>query len=290
MSTLVVILQTRILILIKGIMAMYRILLILFFLTAQVTAMMSDFEETSCYNKAARKVQNWSYQLLSITGAWDYIIDGFKPARAKAIDLLELQPTDKILLIGEGSGLDFEVLPKETAKEHVWALDYSSEMIKAAKKKAQLLGFPEDQCIVGDAQALPFIEEKFNKIFFPLSLGSIPNPTLAIKEAERVLLPNGKIVILEKLVDDEESISYVRKGINFFTRFIFADINRNLTQMVGPESPLKTVYYESTQGLLTGFLGRIVSPYYRLAILARDNDFPDITALDARIEQRIKLE
>lgn len=268
----------------------YRTFLILFLFTSQVMAMENEFEETSYCSRAARKVQNWSYQLLSATGAWDYIIDGFKPARIKAMDLLELQSTDKVLFIGEGSGLDFEVLPEEITKEHVWALDYSSAMIKAAKRKAQLLGFSEDQCIVGDAQALPFNEEKFDKIFFPLSLGSIPNPTLALGEAERVLLPNGKIVILEKLVDDKASISYARRCVNFFTRFIFADINRNLTQMKGSESPLKIINYESTQGLLTGLFGRIVSPYYRLAVLVRDNDYPDLTAFEAKINQHAKVE
>lgn len=264
--------------------------LILGLLTSQAMAIESEFDETSYCSKAARKVQNWSYQLLSTTGAWDYIVDGFKPARVRAMDLLELQVTDKVLFIGEGSGLDFEVLPDEIIKKHVWALDYSSEMVKASKKKAQLLGFSEGQCVVGDAQSLPFNEERFDKIFFPLSLGSIPNPTLALEEAERVLLPNGKIVILEKLVDDKTSVSYVRKCVNFFTRFIFADVNRNLTQMIGFESPLKIINYESTQGLLTGFFGRIFSPYYRLAVLVRDNDYPYLAALEGKIDQHSKLE
>lgn len=263
----------------------YRTFFIFFLLVSQATAMEDDFEETSFYSKITRKAQNLSYQALAATG-WDYIMGGFRPARIKAMELLELQPEDKVLFIGEGSGLDFEVLPETVAKEKVWALDYSSQMVKKAKEKAALLGIPDNQCIIGDAQNLPFVEERFNKIFFPLSLGSIPNPTLAFKEAERILSPKGRIVILEKLVDDRESISYLRRFINFFTKFIFADINRNLTQMIGAETSLKIIHYETTQGQLSGLIGTIISPYYRLATLVKKVDYPDIEACEARIESK----
>ncbi|MBP6952116.1 MAG: methyltransferase domain-containing protein [Alphaproteobacteria bacterium] len=263
----------------------YRALLLSFLFASQAVAMENNFEEASFYSRMTRKAQNFCYQVMAKT-FWDPLMEGFKPARTRAMELLELEPHDRIFLIGEGSGLDFEVLPEEIAKQQIWALDYSSEMVKQAKRKAQLLGIPEDQCMLGDAQALPFNEEKFDKIFFPLSLGSIPNPSLALKEAERVLSPKGKIVVLEKLVDDRESISYARKLLNFFTKFIFADINRNLTQIIEPVDSLQIIHYESTQGQLTGLLGRMASPYYRLATLVRKADYPDIEACEARIENR----
>lgn len=258
--------------------------LIFFFSISQALAMPGEFDETSYASRAARKLQNFSYQILAATG-WDSIMSGFKPARIKAMKLLELQPTDTILVVGAGSGLDLEALPETATKEKVWALDYSSEMIKKAKGRAQLLGIPEDHCILGDAQALPFTEVKFEKIVFPLSLGSIPNPILALKEAERVLSPRGKIVVFEKLVDDDESISYFRWFMNLVTRVIFADINRNLTQMMGPETPLKIVHYETAQGQISGVLGRFISPYYRLSTLVRKTDYPDIPSQGARLKK-----
>lgn len=243
----------------------------------------NDFEEASCYKRITRKLQNWSYQFLAAT-IWDPIMSGFKPARVKAMELLDLNQDDHLLLIGEGSGLDFEVLPKTVEKEKVWALDYSSQMVKKAKQKAEELAIPSDNCMIGDTQKLLFDNEQFNKLFFPLSLGSIPNPMLALQEAERVLAPNGKIVIVEKLVDDGETISYFRHITNFFTKFIFADINRNLTHIRGEESPLKIIHYESLRGKLDGYVTGTIAPYYRLAVLVRHEDYPDIESCGAVVQ------
>lgn len=213
-------------------------------------------------------------------------MSGFKPGRIRTMDLLDINQEDCILLVGEGSGLDFEVLPEIVEKEKVWALDYSSKMVMQAKLRAEALEIPQENCILGDGQKFPFDNEQFNKLFFPLSLGSIPNPALALQEAERVLASKGKIVILEKLVDDGETISYFRYVVNFFTKFIFADIARNLTQIIEPVDSLQIIHYESTQRQLTGLLGRMVSSYYRLATLVRKVDYPDIKACEAKIENR----
>ena len=128
----------------------YRALLLSFLFASQAVAMENNFEEASFYSRMTRKAQNFCYQVMAKT-FWDPLMEGFKPARTRAMELLELEPHDRIFLIGEGSGLDFEVLPEEIAKQQIWALDYSSEMVKQAKRKAQLLGIPEDQCMLGDA-------------------------------------------------------------------------------------------------------------------------------------------
>ena len=253
-----------------------------------VTAVGESFEEKDFYSQSARKIQNWSYQLMAKT-LWDPIMSGFRPARVKAMEYLEVAPSDKVLFIGEGSGLDFEIIPGILEKKNIWGIDYSSAMVDEAKKKALLAGIPQEQCTQGDAQNLPFESDTFNKIFFPLSLGSIPNPALALQEAERVLCKKGKIVLLEKLVDDEASVSCVRRFINFFTRFIFADINRNLSDMMGKNSGLKIVHYESMKGHLKGFMAGSISSYYRMATLVRKVDYPDLESMSATLETQKNL-
>ncbi len=111
--------------------------------------------------------------LLAFT-MWGTIIGGFKPDRMRRIELMQVQPTDKILLVGTSSGLDFECLPENINKKSLKAFDFSPEMVKKSKIKAQLFGIPEENCFVGDAQRMPFQHEKFDKIFFSLSLVSIP--------------------------------------------------------------------------------------------------------------------
>lgn len=228
-----------------------------------------EHQNNGCYDSYARCAQQSCYQFLAAT-FWDCIMGGFRPGRLRAIELLELQATDNVLLVGEGSGLDFDCLPEDLDKTKVIAFDFSSEMVRQAKRKAATYGIPIENVIQGDAQDLSFLgEARFNKIYFPLSIGSIPDPGLALLEAERVLQPGGKIIVFEKLVDDGAVISRGRHTLNMFTRCVFADINRNLTTLLGEDSPLQINHYETTEERLEGCLGRTLAPYYRIAVLTR---------------------
>lgn len=229
--------------------------------------------DAGCCARTTQRAQDNCYQIMAAT-FWDYTVSGFRPGRVRAIELLNIQATDRVLLIGEGSGLDFDCLPAHTDKRALRALDFSPEMVRQSRIKARRMDIPEENCIVADAQHLPFTTERFDKIFFPLSLGSIPNPTQALRKAERVLARNGKIVVFEKLVDDGVQVGAGRHFLNVFTRLIFADITRNLTQMLGEGSPLKLVSYESLEGRLDGCLTRPVGAYYRLGLLVINADYP----------------
>lgn len=237
--------------------------------------------ETTCCSRLSRWMQNTAYQLMAFT-MWDNLMAGFKPGRVRAFELMDIKPSDKILLVGEGSGLDFECLPDAVNKSTLKAFDFSPEMVKQSKQKAPLFGIPEENCFVGDAQKLPFTTERFDKIFFPLSLASIPNPKLALREAEKVLERDGKIIVFEKLVDDDTTISLGRKFLNIATQATFADINRNLTQILGNDSPLKIVHYESLENKLSG-AANYLGPYYRLAVLVRDVDCAEQPAMSAKL-------
>lgn len=239
-------------------------------------------ESQSCFSRTAQNMQDGCYQFLAAT-FWDSIVSGFRPARIRAIQLLNVQYSDSILLIGEGSGLDFDCLPPETDLRKVFAFDFSSQMVHHAKRKARQIGIPEENVFIGDAQNLPYTTEKFQKIYFPLSLGSIPNPKLALQEAERVLAPGGQIVVFEKMVDDGATISRARSCINFFTQCIFANINRRLSDMMDDNSPLKITRYESLAGQLNGCITNSIGSYYRLATLVRLADYPDTPSVRAQV-------
>lgn len=192
----------------------------------------SSQQGASYWSRFSQWIQDSCYQIMAYT-VWDNVVSGFKPGRVRAIELLDIQSRDTVLLVGEGSGLDFECLPEQTNRAALKAFDFSPQMVRQCKIKAQQLDIPEDNCFVGDAQNLPFTDERFDKIYFPLSIASIPNPSLALEEAERVLSQGGKIVVFDKLVDDAVSITWRRKILNIFTRCIFADINRNLSIIQG---------------------------------------------------------
>lgn len=235
------------------------------------------------WNRAAKWMQDSCYQILAYT-VWDRIMSGFKPGRERAFELMAIQPDDAILLVGEGSGLDFECLPEATNKAALRAFDFSPEMVRQSKVKAAEKGIPVDNCFEGDAQRLPFTEEKFGKIYFPLSIGSIPNPSLALAEAERVLAPKGRIIVFEKLVDEDQTVSWTRRAVNSITKWVFADINRELGTHLSDVPALKLTHYESLEGKLDGIFARYLGQYYRIAVIVRDSDYPDEVAVPAKVE------
>lgn len=237
--------------------------------------------ESGCCDRLTRWMQETSYQCLAVT-FWDTIMSGFRPGRVRAMELFEFEPADRILFVGEGSGLDLDCLPEVVNKNNVWAFDFSPQMVRQCKAKARQQGIPEANVFQGDAQHLPYRDERFNKIFFPLSLGSIPNPHLALLEAERVLAPDGKIVVFEKLVDDGAEISASRRCLNYLTKCTFADINRNLSDMQH-DLPLKIVHYESLANRLGGCFAKRIGAYYRLAVIVRNNEYVDRPAIQARL-------
>lgn len=231
-------------------------------------------QDVSCWSHIAQWLQDSCYQVLAHTSIWDTIISNFNPARIRAIELMDIQSNDRVLFIGEGSGADFEFLPEQTNKAALRAFDFSPAMVQQCKLKARQLDIPEENCFIGDAQKMPYTHERFEKILFPLSIASIPNPSLALSEAERVLAPGGKIVIFDKFRADDEDLSWTRMALNAITKCVFADINRNLGSMLAPISALKIVHYESLEGKVNGLFS-VFAQHYKVAVVVRDIDYPE---------------
>ena len=187
-----------------------------------------------------------------------------------------------MLLLGEGTGADLPLLQSDEncTCERVYALDYSSQMVKQCRKRARECGIPVDNVMQGDAQDLPFEEGVvFDKVLFPLSLGSIPQPEEAMREALRVLAPGGRVCVLEKLVDSNSTPSCARKMIGCVTKCLFSDINRSLEDMLVLTPELKVVEYKSMAGLISGCFG-MSADKYRVAVLVRRSDYPDLTEVE----------
>lgn len=146
---------------------------------------------------------------------------GLSRSRQEALSLL---PKDaRILELGAGTGANFEFYPQSKI---ALSTEYSIEMAKRAKTKATT-----NFIVNADAQALPFGENEFDAAFATLVFCSIPNPSLAFAELKRVLVPGGKIVLLEH-VRPSGILGPVFDGINFCTsRWIEDHFNRRTAKI-----------------------------------------------------------
>ena len=112
---------------------------------------------------------------------------GLRRWRQEAIALLPTNST--ILELGSGAGANFEFYP---ASKLAVSSVISISMLEIAQTKRR-----ENHLIQADAQSLPFGEHEFDAAFATLVFCSIPDPTRAFKELQRVIKPGGRIVLLE---------------------------------------------------------------------------------------------
>jgi len=71
-------------------------------------------------------------------------------------------------------------------------------MLAIAKQRAADLGRDVD-LHEGDAERLPFANEAFDTVVCALSLCTIPDPAAAIGEMNRVLVPGGRLLLLDHI-------------------------------------------------------------------------------------------
>lgn len=152
--------------------------------------------------------------------------------RQRAIDRLDPDHDDRILIVGCGPGMDLDYLPDGST---VVAIDLTPTMVRRTKDRADIL---DRKVTVGiaDAQTLPFADDSFDAIILHLVLSVVPDPQAVAAEAERVLVPNGHVSVYDKFSPADDEPSRIRRLANPLARFLFADLNRPLELMFADTS------------------------------------------------------
>lgn len=166
------------------------------------------------------------------TPIYDQLTKTLEDSRKSSIESLNIQSGANVLIVGAGTGLDFNYLNENT---HVTATDLTPSMVNQIKKRCRQT-HPDAHILVMDGHHLDFEDERFDVVILHLILAVIPDPYKAIKEVERVLKPNGKIAIFDKFIPHQQKISLRRKMVNQITKLLFSDINRNLEKIVATTS------------------------------------------------------
>lgn len=101
----------------------------------------------------------------------------------------------RVLDVAIGTGLNLLHYPADAT---VTGIELSPAMLAIAKQRAADLGRDVDLHI-GDAEHLPFDEAAFDTVVCALSLCTIPDPQMAIGEMKRVLVPGGRLLVLDHI-------------------------------------------------------------------------------------------
>src|SRR5215212_5767701 len=153
---------------------------------------------------------------------------GFDTARRLSIDRLRLASGDRVLIVGAGTGLDLDFLPSDV---HVTAIDVTPAMLKHLERRAAGMGRPVTAHIM-DARRLAFPDSSFDAVVMHLILAVMPEPERGLREAVRVLKPDGRIAVFDKFLCDQERPSLKRQLLNAFAKPLFSDLNRRLGPLI----------------------------------------------------------
>jgi phosphatidylethanolamine/phosphatidyl-N-methylethanolamine N-methyltransferase len=125
---------------------------------------------------------------------YDLIFDWvFAPGRAAAIDQLRPAPSDTVLEIGIGTGLNLPLYPRTC---RLTGIDLSGEMLDKAVERVEQLGMPNVTLKVMDAGVMDFGDDQFDKALATYTISAVPDPVSVLRELRRVVKPGGVIVIL----------------------------------------------------------------------------------------------
>jgi demethylmenaquinone methyltransferase / 2-methoxy-6-polyprenyl-1,4-benzoquinol methylase len=151
--------------------------------------------------------------------------------RSLARHVLQQKSSKHVLLdLCSGTGdIAFDYLRMSTSSCHAHLIDFSSEMLEYAKRKA--LGFclsPPHQLsyIEANVQQLPFPDEFADCATMAYGIRNVENPALCIQDVFRVLKPGGCVGILE-LTRPKNLI--LRLGHQFYLRVLMPFLGKCLT-------------------------------------------------------------
>ncbi len=152
----------------------------------------------------------------------------FLPGRIRAIELLDPQPGERLLLVGVGTGADLPLLPQGV---RAIGVDISSEMLDQARRKLPLPGL-DVALIQGDAQGLLVEEASCDAAIFNLILSVIPDGAACLRENLRALKPGGRLVVFDKFLPDSGRLTTGRRLLNLGSTLFGTDITRRFGDLV----------------------------------------------------------
>src|SRR5688500_13329465 len=136
------------------------------------------------------------------------------PGRLKAIERMDIQPGERVLEVGVGTGINLPLYPKQAT---VTGIDFSSSMLEKARERAARKGLRNMRLLQMDAADLKFADDSFDIVYAPYLISVVPDPVKVACEMRRVCRPGGRIIFLNHFLSPNPVLSRVERLISPLT-------------------------------------------------------------------------
>jgi phosphatidylethanolamine/phosphatidyl-N-methylethanolamine N-methyltransferase len=136
------------------------------------------------------------------------------PGRLVARDRMGIQPGDRILEVGVGTGINASLYP---ANCQVTGIDLSTSMLDKARERVAREGLANIRLLEMDAASLTFADDAFDIVYAPYLVSVVPDPVQVVREMRRVCRPGGKIIVLNHFRSANPILSRIERAISPLT-------------------------------------------------------------------------
>jgi len=134
--------------------------------------------------------------------------------RLVAIERMDIQPGDRVLEVGVGTGINTTLYPH---KCHVTGIDLSASMLEKARERVERADLRHVTLQEMDAAHLMFADDYFDIVYAPYLISVVPDPVQVVREMRRVCKPGGKIVIVNHFRSANLVLSRIERALSPFT-------------------------------------------------------------------------
>jgi SAM-dependent methyltransferase len=127
-------------------------------------------------------------------------------AMTRAVNACVPAPDTEILDVACGPGILACTLAEHA--RHVSGIDITPAMIDQARIRQAAAGLENLTWRIGDAAALPFEDERFDRVCTRYSFHHMPDPAAALTEMKRVCRAGGRIVVIDATPSPEKQLAY----------------------------------------------------------------------------------
>jgi phosphatidylethanolamine/phosphatidyl-N-methylethanolamine N-methyltransferase len=134
--------------------------------------------------------------------------------RLQAIQKMGIQPGDRVLEVGVGTGINAALYPPDCT---VTGIDLSASMLEKARDRVARKALRHIRLMNMDAAAMKFADEAFDIVYAPYLISVVPDPIGVAREMRRVCRSGGRIVFLNHFRSPNSAMAWLERAISPFT-------------------------------------------------------------------------